>query len=77
MPRAHGGKTTFENTVAACHPCNNKKGSKLPKNAPLKLKKKPVRPKIQTFKPRLGRNPSEEWFPYIPKGILNELQVNS
>lgn len=29
LPKAKGGKSTFENTVAACKPCNNKKGSKL------------------------------------------------
>jgi len=29
IPKAKGGKSTFENTVAACKPCNNKKGSKL------------------------------------------------
>ena len=28
VPKAKGGKSTFENTVAACKPCNNKKGSK-------------------------------------------------
>jgi 5-methylcytosine-specific restriction endonuclease McrA len=28
VPKSKGGKSTFENTVAACKPCNNKKGSK-------------------------------------------------
>jgi len=30
-PRAHGGETTWFNVVAACSPCNLRKGSKLPK----------------------------------------------
>lgn len=38
-PRANGGKTTWENSVTACKPCNFKKGSKLIK---------PLRP---AFKP--------------------------
>lgn len=29
IPRASGGKTTWENSVTACKPCNFKKGSKL------------------------------------------------
>jgi len=29
VPKSKGGKSTFENTVAACKPCNNKKGSNL------------------------------------------------
>ena len=27
LPSSHGGKTTFENTVTACGPCNAKKGN--------------------------------------------------
>ena len=36
IPRSKGGGTNWENIVAACKPCNNKKGSKLidPINAP-------------------------------------------
>jgi 5-methylcytosine-specific restriction endonuclease McrA len=29
IPRSKGGKTTWENTVTACGPCNNRKGSRL------------------------------------------------
>lgn len=29
IPRAHGGETTWHNVVAACSPCNLRKGSKL------------------------------------------------
>lgn len=38
IPRASGGKTTWENSVTACKPCNYKKGSKLqkPKRMPFK-----------------------------------------
>ena len=38
IPRASGGKTTWENSVTACKPCNYKKGSKLwkPKRGPFK-----------------------------------------
>lgn len=39
VPRKHGGKTHWENIVASCGPCNNKKGDSLtplPKTMPYK-----------------------------------------
>lgn len=39
LPVSHGGKTTFENTVTACGPCNANKGNDkkiVPKNKPFK-----------------------------------------
>ena len=40
LPISHGGKTTFENTVTACGPCNAQKGN----NKKIKPKVKPYRP---------------------------------
>ena len=45
VPRAQGGKTIWENVVIACMDCNQKKGSKTPEQAGMKLLSKPVRPK--------------------------------
>ena len=45
IPRAHGGKTTWENIVFACVGCNQKKGGKTPEQAGMKLLSVPVRPK--------------------------------
>ena len=44
LPRSLGGPTTWANVVAACSPCNLKKGSKTLKNSGLHLRRKPVRP---------------------------------
>jgi hypothetical protein len=33
FPRARGGQSTWENLVAACNPCNSRKGSKTPEEA--------------------------------------------
>jgi 5-methylcytosine-specific restriction endonuclease McrA len=44
VPRAKGGRTTWENVVAACGPCNLKKGSKLLKHSGLSLRRPPERP---------------------------------
>jgi 5-methylcytosine-specific restriction endonuclease McrA len=45
VPRAQGGKTTWENIVIACVPCNQKKGGRTPTQAQMKLRSTPVRPK--------------------------------
>ncbi len=42
IPRARGGKTTWQNVVASCSPCNLRKGAKTVKEAHMQLHK-PVR----------------------------------
>lgn len=44
VPRARGGKTTWENVVAACGPCNLKKGSRSLKQVGFRLRRTPVQP---------------------------------
>ena len=43
VPRRLGGKTTWENILTACAPCNMKKGGRTPKQAGMKLVQ-PIRP---------------------------------
>jgi 5-methylcytosine-specific restriction endonuclease McrA len=45
VPRAHGGRTTWENIVIACVPCNQTKGGRTPAQAKMHLARAPVRPK--------------------------------
>lgn len=49
IPESRGGKTSFENCVAACFPCNNKKNNRTPREANMFLKKKPHAPTISEF----------------------------
>lgn len=44
IPRAQGGVTSWENVVAACAPCNLRKGSKSLRNSGLRLRRVPRRP---------------------------------
>ncbi len=44
-PRSHGGQTTWENVVAACIPCNQRKANRTPAHAGMKLLRAPVRPR--------------------------------
>lgn len=49
IPKSRGGQTDFENCVASCKPCNNKKGSKTPSEARMYLKVKAFQPTISEF----------------------------
>jgi len=49
VPISRGGKTTFENCVAACKPCNNTKGDRTPNEANMTLRKQPHQPTIMEF----------------------------
>ena len=44
IPRALGGRTTWENVVAACAPCNLRKGGRTPAQAHMALAIRPERP---------------------------------
>jgi 5-methylcytosine-specific restriction endonuclease McrA len=44
IPRAQGGRTTWENVATACAPCNLKKGGRTPKQARMALSIAPIRP---------------------------------
>jgi 5-methylcytosine-specific restriction endonuclease McrA len=49
IPRSRGGKTTFENCVAACKACNLKKGGHTPSEAGMFLRTKAYQPTISEF----------------------------
>jgi 5-methylcytosine-specific restriction endonuclease McrA len=44
IPRARGGVTSWENVVAACSPCNLRKGSRSLRECGLQLNRKPQQP---------------------------------
>jgi 5-methylcytosine-specific restriction endonuclease McrA len=49
VPRDQGGKSTWENTVAACKPCNDRKMNRTPSEAGMYLKRRPFAPTINEF----------------------------
>lgn len=67
IPRSRGGKTSWENVVAACHDCNLKKGSRLPEEIGMRLARPPV--KLTTLPTLSGlRQPlqlPESWRTYL------------
>lgn len=47
VPRAAGGLTSWKNVVAACSPCNLRKGSKSLRQSGLSLRKPPLQPEAE------------------------------
>ncbi len=45
VPRRLGGRTSWENVVIACVPCNQQKGGRTPEQAGMALLSRPVHPK--------------------------------
>ena len=44
VPRCRGGRTTWDNVVASCGPCNLRKGSRTLKQAGMHLRRRPAQP---------------------------------
>lgn len=67
IPRVKGGKTTWDNIVTSCYACNDRKGSRTPEEAGMKLLTKPLEPQSLPVAPpiRLDEGDVPElWEPY-------------
>ena len=64
IPRAQGGRNTFENMVLSCKDINSKKADKTPKQAGLSLLRKPSAPKPMPVSATItvARHPSWAYF---------------
>jgi len=66
IPRSQGGKTSWENVVCSCVPCNLKKGGRTPDQANMRLLKKPLRPRwTPFFRSSAKRITYREWLPFL------------
>jgi len=72
IPVSQGGKTNWKNIVACCVPCNQKKGSRTPKQAGIKLNKEPYVPDNFEI---LNKNSSTRTLPEEWKDYLGEFYV--
>lgn len=75
VPRHLGGRTTWDNIVTSCYPCNEFKGNRTPEQAGMKLRKVPYKPKTlpvscPKFDPK-GILPS--WIPYFGSALKDYL----
>lgn len=66
VPRRLGGRTTWENVVCCCLPCNLRKGGRTPEQASMKLTRRPSRPKwTPIMRAADGRVRYREWLPFL------------
>lgn len=69
IPRSRGGKTTWDNIVTACAPCNLRKGGRTPSEAGMPPRGRPERPTAWRLQALGRRFPPhylhESWLDYL------------
>ncbi len=65
IPKAKGGKSSWNNLVTACKRCNSRKGNYSPEEAGLLLTFRPYRPSYIMYLKFMSGNSLEEWEPYL------------
>ncbi|MDE3079750.1 MAG: HNH endonuclease [Paracoccaceae bacterium] len=69
IPRARGGITSWKNVVAACSPCNLRKGSKSLKQAGMNLRRPPRQPTAEDMRNSGRRFPPnylhDSWLDFL------------
>ena len=66
MPRWRKGSHSWDNVVSACAGCNHRKAGRTPREARMKLLRKPDAPKPNPYYMFHHREILEEWRPFIP-----------
>jgi 5-methylcytosine-specific restriction endonuclease McrA len=64
LPRSRGGRTEWENVVAACAPCNRRKSNRTPDEANMKLLNNPHRPRFWAMA-LLTMSNNDAWRKYL------------
>jgi 5-methylcytosine-specific restriction endonuclease McrA len=67
VPRHLGGRTTWENIVSSCYPCNSRKKNRTPEMAGMTLLSIPVKPKSLPLTTHLDLGPRvpAAWADYV------------
>jgi 5-methylcytosine-specific restriction endonuclease McrA len=67
VPRSRSGETTWENLVACCHHCNNRKGNRTPDEAGMRLARTPRPFSLHTSRHlmRLLGKGEDQWRKYL------------
>ena len=66
-PRSKGGSSTWENIVAACAPCNRRKGDLLPVQANMHPAREPKAPHPQVFIHVASPTIPSAWLAWLPQ----------
>jgi 5-methylcytosine-specific restriction endonuclease McrA len=66
IPRARGGRSTWDNVVCCCVNCNVAKGARTLEQAALRLLRTPTRPRwMQAFRVGADRIRYQDWLPFL------------
>ena len=69
IPRSRGGRTTWENVVTACSPCNLTKGGRMPAQAKMHPRIKPHQPSVMELREHGRKFPPnylhDSWADYL------------
>jgi 5-methylcytosine-specific restriction endonuclease McrA len=65
LPKAKGGNDSWENLIAACTLCNNRKGDKTPEEAEMNLRHRPFKPSHIMFIKNVVGKLDDTWKPYL------------
>ncbi|MDX1690124.1 MAG: HNH endonuclease [Acidimicrobiia bacterium] len=66
LPRSRGGTHSWENVVAACRPCNTRKGDRTPDEAGMRIARTPRAPRESGWLViGLSTPPEESWRAYL------------
>jgi 5-methylcytosine-specific restriction endonuclease McrA len=65
IPRSKGGQSGWNNVVAACKPCNQKKRDYLVENAPVSLIRQPKKPSYRSIIKKRFQNVNLKWKEYL------------
>jgi 5-methylcytosine-specific restriction endonuclease McrA len=70
VPRSRGGTHTWENVVAACRSCNNRKGDRTPVEASMRLVRPPLAPRAPSWLLiGLSSAPHPSWAEYLGMAV--------
>ena len=72
LPKSRGGKSTWDNVILACISCNKRKDNRTPKEAKMRLLKKPRQPKWEEVQVGGMRGP----MPVSWQSFLSEMYWN-
>jgi 5-methylcytosine-specific restriction endonuclease McrA len=72
VPLSRGGKSTWDNVVCACIPCNTRKGDRTPPEAGMRLIRRPKKPAGHPMLRATWIGPCpEEWKTYLDEAYWN------
>ena len=66
VPRSKGGESIWENVVAACAPCNHRKGDRTVEEARMQLRVRPRPPAPVLFIHLAAPSVPDRWQQYLP-----------